>query len=92
MLRAETGIADASVVGVPDDVWGEAAHAVIVYTNGVSVPPEELTAACRLKLAGFKVPKSFEMREELPRNANGKVLKRVLRQEFIDRNQMSEIL
>ena len=92
VLRAETGIADASVVGVPDDVWGEAAHAVIVYTNGVSVRPEELTAACRLKLAGFKVPKSFEMREELPRNANGKVLKRVLRQEFIDRNQMSEIL
>lgn len=90
VLRAEAGISDSSVIGVPDDVWGEAVHAVIVYSSGVTIPHATLAAACRLKLAGYKVPKSFEVRDVLPRNANGKVLKRVLRQDFIDRFQTNK--
>jgi fatty-acyl-CoA synthase/long-chain acyl-CoA synthetase len=84
VLRVEPSVEDVAVIGVPDDVWGESVHAVIVLTNGAPIQEDALKAACRGKLAGYKVPKSFEVRSVLPRNANGKVLKRVLRQEFVD--------
>jgi long-chain acyl-CoA synthetase len=84
VLRVEPDVADVAVIGVPDEVWGEAVHAVIVLANGAAIREDALKAACREKLAGYKVPKSFEVREALPRNANGKVLKRVLRQEYVE--------
>ena len=83
MLRVEPNVEDVAVIGVPDEVWGESVHAVIVLANGAPIQEDTLKAACRGKLAGYKVPKSFEVRRVLPRNANGKVLKRVLRQEFV---------
>jgi long-chain acyl-CoA synthetase len=83
VLRVEPNVEDVAVIGVPDDVWGESVHAVIVLANGAPIQEDTLKAACRGKLAGYKVPKSFEVRRVLPRNANGKVLKRVLRQEFV---------
>ena len=85
VLRAQSGVADVAVIGVPDAVWGEAVHAVVVAGEGASLDASVLTAACRKTLAGYKVPKSFEFRTILPRNANGKVLKRTLRQEFVQR-------
>ena len=85
VLRAEPAVEDVAVIGVPDSVWGEAVHAVVVRRNGQSVDRNALACACRSKLAGYKVPKSFEFRSALPRNANGKVLKRVLREEFVER-------
>ena len=84
VLRVEPGVEDVAVIGVPDDVWGESVHAVVVLANGAPIQEDALKAACRGKLAGYKVPKSFEVRHVLPRNANGKVLKRVLRQEFVE--------
>jgi len=85
VLRAETSVEDVAVIGVPDSVWGEAVHAVVVRRAGQSVDANALAGVCRNKLAGYKVPKSFEFRSALPRNANGKVLKRVLREEFVER-------
>jgi acyl-CoA synthetase (AMP-forming)/AMP-acid ligase II len=75
------GVLEVAVVGVTDSQWGEAVHAVIVTQADVSLDSKVLMSHCRNQLAGYKVPKSIEFRSELPRNANGKVLKRVLREE-----------
>jgi long-chain acyl-CoA synthetase len=77
-LAAHPSVAEAAVFGVPDSRWGEAVYAVVV--TRVSVTPEELTAHCRTRIAGFKVPRNIELRTEpLPKSAAGKVLKRDLR-------------
>ncbi len=82
VLRSAEGVGDVSVIGVPDAKWGEAVHAVVVMQDGCSPDPAMLETICRQKLAGYKIPKTFEFREGLPRNANGKVLKRALREQF----------
>lgn len=80
-LLSHPSVTDVAVVGIPDETWGEAVHAVIVPHPSLPVASDILLGHCRERLAGYKLPKSFEYRPELPRNANGKVLKRVLRTE-----------
>jgi long-chain acyl-CoA synthetase len=71
-------VLEATVFGIPDDQWGEAVHAVVVPRGDVE--PEELIEHCRSLIAGYKVPRSIELRsEELPKSGPGKVLKRELR-------------
>jgi acyl-CoA synthetase (AMP-forming)/AMP-acid ligase II len=76
------GVSEAAVVGVPDARWGERPVAVVVLQEGATLDLATLQAHCRSRLAGFKVPKGLEIREALPRNPSGKVLKRVLRNEL----------
>ncbi|MDF1735305.1 MAG: long-chain fatty acid--CoA ligase [Minwuia sp.] len=76
------GIAEAAVIGLPDDKWGEIGCAVIVLKKGAELSPDTLTAYCREHLATFKVPRRVEFVQALPRNATGKVLKRTLRDDF----------
>ena len=79
-LTAHPAVAQAAVIGIPSDQWGEAVHAVIVLHPGQSVSEDELKAWCRDRIAGYKVPKSFEFRDEpLPLSGAMKVLKRDLR-------------
>jgi acyl-CoA synthetase (AMP-forming)/AMP-acid ligase II len=75
VLFAHPGVREAAVIGVPDEVWGESVRAVVVG----DVEPDELVAFCRARLAGYKCPKSVELRAELPKTPSGKVLKRELR-------------
>jgi long-chain acyl-CoA synthetase len=71
-------VLEATVFGIPDERWGEAVHAVVVPRGPVD--PEELIAHCRGLIAGYKVPRSLELRDEpLPKSGPGKVLKRELR-------------
>jgi fatty-acyl-CoA synthase len=67
------------VIGVPDPKWGEAVKAVCVPKPGATVEADSIIAWAREKVAGFKVPKSVDVIEALPRNASGKILRRELR-------------
>lgn len=75
-------IADVAIVGVPDDKWGEAVKAVIVLKPGVEASEAEILTFTRSRIAAFKVPKSIDFVDALPRNASGKVLKRSLREPY----------
>ncbi len=73
VLHDHSAVADAAVVGVADDRWGEACAAFVVAESPVS--EDELREHCRERLARFKVPKSFTFLDELPRNSMGKIQK-----------------
>lgn len=80
VLYAHPGVAEAAVVGLPDERWIEAVTAVVVPRDGVT--EAELLAYTREKLAHFKAPKRILFVDSLPRNASGKILKRTLRDRF----------
>jgi acyl-CoA synthetase (AMP-forming)/AMP-acid ligase II len=78
-LLRHPAVAQAAVVGVPDDRMGEVGTAFVVPRPGTSIDPAELIAWCRDEMANYKVPRRVEVVESLPLNASGKVLKYELR-------------
>lgn len=79
-LAEHPDIRDVAVIGIPHDKWGEAPLAVCVTRSGQPLDAEILIAFCRDRLGGYKIPRQYTFVAELPRNASGKVLKRVLRE------------
>ena len=78
-------VADVGVIGVPNEDWGEAVLALVELLPGAEPSDEliaELGAYCRENLAGYKVPRTIEFREALPRTDTGKLLKRELREPY----------
>ena len=75
-------VAEAAVIGVPDERWGEVGKAVIVRKAGAALDAAEIARHCVANLARSRCPKSVEFVDVLPRNASGKVLKRELRERF----------
>lgn len=81
-LASHAAVDEVAVFGIPDAKWGEAVHAVVVLSQE-GITPEELIEHCRARIAGFKVPKSIDVRQAaLPKSAAGKILKRDLREPF----------
>lgn len=82
-LYTHPAILEAAVIGIPDDHWGEAVHAVVVCKPGMQVNSDELIAHTRTQIAGYKVPRSIEFHSDaLPKSGAGKILKRELRQPY----------
>lgn len=81
VLVEQDGVTEAAVIGVEDEEWGEVGLAVVVTEAGGEVGEAALRAACKERLASFKVPKHFVVRAEpLPRTTSGKVQKYLLRE------------
>ncbi len=81
VLYGHPDVMDAAVFGVPSDEWGESVHAVVQPKAGHTIDLVSLEAHAADHLAGFKRPRTWEVRDELPRTDSGKLLKRLLRDE-----------
>lgn len=82
VLHAHPDVLDAAVLGRPSAEWGETVHAVVVPRAGRTLDVADLEAHVAAVLAGYKRPRSWEVRAELPRTDSGKLLKRLLREEI----------
>lgn len=81
-IEAHPSVAEVSVIGLPDEEWGERVCAVVVPVEAAEGIVDELAAHCRRELSGPKRPRTIEVVDALPRNPTGKVLKRELRERF----------
>ncbi|NUT40090.1 MAG: AMP-binding protein [Thermoactinospora sp.] len=82
VIAAFPGVAEAAVVGLPDERWGEVVAAFVVTLPGAAVAAEALDTHCRTTLSGPKLPRRVEFVTALPRNAAGKILKRTLKESY----------
>lgn len=79
-LEHSPDIMDVAVFGVPSEEWGESVHAVVVAREGSGLGEEGVSTFAREHLASYKIPRSIEFIDEIPRTGSGKILKRVLRE------------
>jgi len=82
VMHEHPHVLDVAVLGIPDDEWGERVHAIVQPKPDETVDLDELAAFVDARVARYKRPRSYEIRESLPRTPAGKLLKRQLRDEF----------
>ena len=82
VLYAHPAVEEVAVIGVPDPEWGQEPRAIVALKKGETATPEELIEFCRERLSSFKRPRSVVFVDGLPRTSTGKVLKRVLREQY----------
>ena len=82
VLAQHPAISESCVIGIPDERWGETVKAVVVLRQGMQASGEEIMAFCHERLAGFKRPRSIDFTAALPRNANGKISRKDVREPY----------
>ncbi len=82
VIQRIEGVEDNVVIGIPDEKWGESVKALVVKKPGNTINEEDIIVACKRDLAGFKVPKSVDFVDQIPRSPIGKALKKDLRKKF----------
>ncbi len=82
VIYKHPAVLEVAVVGAPDEKWGEVVKAVVVLKPGKEVDEKELIDFCKQHIASYKVPKSIDFVEELPKSGAGKILKRVIRDKY----------
>jgi len=82
VLAQHPAVYEVCVIGVPDDHWGETVKAVVVVRDGAQVEAGELMEFCRGRLADFKRPRSLDFVPQLPKNANGKLSRKDVREPY----------
>jgi acyl-CoA synthetase (AMP-forming)/AMP-acid ligase II len=82
VLYKHPAVAEAAVIGIPDELWIERVHAIVVLKEGQHTTSEEMVEFCKQHLARYKAPKSVEFVVSLPKNPQGKILKRELREKY----------
>ncbi|SOD80576.1 acyl-CoA synthetase [Spirosoma fluviale] len=82
VLRTHSAISDCSVVGIPNEEWGELVAAVLILTDK-TVSPEQISSWLRERMPAYKVPRQYRVTDDLPRNAMGKVTKNDLKPLFV---------
>ncbi|MCK5740001.1 AMP-binding protein, partial [bacterium] len=82
LLLRHLKIADVGVIGSPDGKWGEVVKAIVVLKDGENMTADELIGWCHDKIARFKIPKKIDFTNQIPRTPTGKILKRILREQF----------
>lgn len=82
ILYRHPAVLEAAVIGIPDPYWVEKVHAVVTTKQGASITADELIAFCKKHIAGYKVPKTVDFVDSLPKNAAGKILKKKLRDKY----------
>jgi long-chain acyl-CoA synthetase len=82
-IYQHSDVATCAVIGIPDEKWGEAIHAIVVPKPGQHLTDQQIMDYCRKHIASYKCPRSVEIRlEPLPMNGAGKILKKILREPF----------
>jgi long-chain acyl-CoA synthetase len=87
VLQAHPAVLESCTIGIPDPARGETVKAFVVFNPGESVSEEDLDDWCRERMAAYKIPRSFSVREELPKSSMMKLLRRVLRDEEVKRQK-----
>ena len=82
VLMAHPAVQEAAVIGVPDDVWGEAIKAVVLLKTGAEASAGELIEHCKANLAGYKKPRSVEFVRDIPKTLSGKINRRAVREPY----------
>ena len=82
VLKALPSVEDTLVFGVPDEEWGERVHAALRLRPGARLTADAVIAFCRARLADYKVPREVSFHDDFPRDAAGKLVKRLLRDPY----------
>jgi acyl-CoA synthetase (AMP-forming)/AMP-acid ligase II len=82
VIYGHPAVLECAVIAVLDDTWGEVPKALVALKSHQSATEADLVDHCRKHLAGFKVPKSVEFLESLPKGGTGKILKKILREKY----------